>query len=289
MKSQAVRTDTSYDASEALEFFRSIGKPQEIEQGKKIFVESERGVPLLMPNRMYLLLEGEVSVLMNDELIATVRQGEVFGEMAAISQAPRSATAVAKTRCRVISLSDRQFNTALSKKPRFALALMSVMVGRLRGTIGRLNGVPMDTGWREAATLDRELLAEIEERLGAKARFRFGEGKVIMRQGHLGVALYIVLEGRIAIHVGDALVEKAGPGGVIGEMGLIDRKPRLATATAETDCALLAISRLDFLKLVKENPRFGVSLLAAVSERARSMAERLQAATHAARARRPGA
>ncbi len=290
MKSQGGPRDTSYDASEALEFFRSVGKPQEIGQGKKIFAESEKGLPLLlMPNRMYLLLEGEVSVLMNGEPIATVRQGEVFGEMAAINQAPRSAAAVAKTPCRVISLSDRQFHAALGKKPRFALALMSVMIGRLRETIGRLKGVPTGDGWREAAALDKELLAEIEGQLGTKARFRFGEGKIIMREGHLGVALYVVLEGRIAIRVGDTLVEKAGPGGIIGEMGLIDRKPRLATATAETDCTLLAISRLDFLRLVKEDPRFGVSLLAAVSERARSMAERLQAVTHTAGPPMPGA
>ena len=265
----------SYDASEAMEFFRSVGKPHEIEKGRKIFAESEKGIPLLlMPNRMYLLLEGEVSVLVHDKPIATVQQGEIFGEMAAINQAPRSAAAVAKTPCRVIALNDRQFRAALGKKPEFALTLMSVMIGRLRETIGRLNGVSIDAEWREATVLDKNLLAEIEQRLGAAARFRYGKGRIIMRQGHLGVALYVVLEGRIAIHVGSTLVEKAGPGGVIGEMGLVDRKPRLATATAETDCTLLAVSRLDFLRLVKKNPRFGVSLLAAVSERARSMAER---------------
>ena len=273
--SKSVPANNSYDASVAMEFFRSVGKPHEIEKGRKIFAESEKGIPLLlMPNRMYLLLEGEVSVLVNDKPIATLQPGEIFGEMAAINQAPRSAAAVAKTRCRVISLSDRQFHAALSKKPEFALTLMSIMIGRLRETIGRLNGNSMDAGWREAMVLDKDLLAEIERRLGPAARFRFGTGKIIMREGHLGVALYVVVEGRIAIHVGSTLVEKVGAGGVIGEMGLVDRKPRLATATAETDCTLLAVSRLDFLKLVKKNPRFGVSLLSAVSERASSMAER---------------
>jgi len=267
--------NNSYDASAAMEFFRSAGKPLQIEKGRTIFTESEKGMPLLlMPNRMYLLLEGEVSVLVNDRPIATVQQGEIFGEMAAINQAPRSATAVAKTPCRVIALNDRQFQTALGKKPEFALMLMRVMISRLRETIGRLNGNSMDAEWREATVLDKDVLAEIERRLGSAARFRFAKGKIIMREGHLGVALYVVLEGRIAIHVGSTLVEKAGPGGIVGEMGLVDRKPRLATATAETDCTLLAVSRLDFLKLVKKNPRFGVSLLSAVSERARSMAER---------------
>ena len=275
MNVQGSPMNNSYDASVAMEFFRSAGKPHQIEKGRTIFAESEKGIPLLlMPNRMYLLLEGEVSVLVNDQPIATVQQGEIFGEMAAINQAPRSATAVAKTPCRVIALNDRQFQTALGKKPEFALMLMRVMISRLRETIGRLNGNSMDTEWREATVLDKDVLAEIERRLGSAARFRFGKGKIIMREGHLGVALYVVLEGRIAIHVGSTLVEKAGPGGIVGEMGLFDRKPRLATATAETDCTLLAVSRLDFLKLVKKNPRFGVSLLSAVSERARSMAER---------------
>jgi hypothetical protein len=41
MKARAVRTNASYDAAEALEFFRSVGKPEEFVQGKRIFAESE--------------------------------------------------------------------------------------------------------------------------------------------------------------------------------------------------------------------------------------------------------
>lgn len=267
-----------YDPATALQFFQSVGKAQTISKGKKIFAERDKGLPfLLMPHRMYLVLEGEVSVLAKNKPIATVRRGEIFGEMAAISQAPRSAAAVAKTPCRVIALDDRQFQAGLAKKPEFALMLMSLMILRLRETIGRLNAadsLSAGTGWKEAPVLDKELIAELEQLLGPAARFRYAAEKVIMREGHFGVVLFVVREGRVAIRLGDTVVEKVGPGGVFGEMALVDRTPRLATAVAEEDCVLLAVSRQMFLYLVKKSPRFAVSLLRAVSERARSMASR---------------
>jgi len=84
--------------------------------------------------------------------------------------------------------------------------------------------------------------------------------------------MYVVLEGRVAISLRGSVVERVGPGGVFGEMALIDQSTRAANAAAETDCVLLGISRNVFLSLVKANPSFGVSLLTAIAERVRSMA-----------------
>jgi CRP/FNR family transcriptional regulator, cyclic AMP receptor protein len=266
-----------YSPAAALQFFKSAGKLQDIPKGKTIFAESEKGLPfLLMRQRMYLLLEGEVDVVAKDTPIATVGKGEIFGEMASINQAPRSAAAVAKTPCRVIALDDKQFQTALAKRPEFALMLMSVMVRRLRDTIGRLSAADGLKGapWKEATVLDPDVLAELELHIGPAARFRYNAGKLIMREGAVGVVAYVVLEGGVAITIDDTVMEKVGPGGIFGEMALVERTPRLASAVAETDCVLLAISRLEFVRLVKKNPRFGASLLSAVSERARSMTSR---------------
>jgi CRP-like cAMP-binding protein len=212
-----------------------------------------------------------------EEHIAAIRPGEVFGEMASMGGMPRSATAVAMSDSRVIGLDDAQFRGALGRNPGFALMLMSVMAARLRDTLARLGGsaLPPDEGWREAAALDPQLLADLAQVLGPPARFRYPAGKLIVKEGQRGVALYAVLEGRVAIRIGDAVVEKVGPGGVFGEMSLVDRTPRLATAVAETDCALLAMSRHMFLHLVKRSPKFGAALLKAVGERAAYTASRL--------------
>jgi len=109
--------------------------------------------------------------------------------------------------------------------------LMSVMASRLRDTLGRIgpSGSPEDAGWREASAMDAQLLADLAQVIGPAARFRYPAGKVIMREGQRGVALYALLEGRVAIRIGDAVVEKLGPGGIFGEMSLVDRTPRLAT------------------------------------------------------------
>jgi len=272
------RPASSYNAAVAMEFFRSTGKPKTFAKGRKIFTENQKGIPfLLMPNRMYLLMDGEVGIFARGKPIGTVRMGEIFGEMSSINQSPRSATAVAKTACRVFTLDDRQLLAALGKKPEFALMLMSVMIGRLRDNIGRLgaaNALKPGAKWRESAPLRKDLVADLARALGPEARFSYEAGKTIVTEGQAGVLMYVVLYGHVSIRVGGSLVEKVGPGGVFGEMALVDRTPRLASAVADTACTLLAVNRDTFLHLVKRSRRFAVSLLAAVSERARFMASR---------------
>src|SRR5439155_14780133 len=200
-----------YDPAVALDFFQFAGKPQSVAKGTTIFSENRRGMPLLlMPNRIYLLLEGEVGVLAKDEPIATIQAGEVFGEMASMGQMPRSASAVARSDCRVVGLDDKQFRAALGRNPGFALMLMSIMIRRLRDSIASLGVPAADTGWREAAALDAQLLADLAQMLGPAARFRYEAGRIIMREGQLGVALFALLEGRVAIRIGDSVVEKVG-------------------------------------------------------------------------------
>ena len=284
---QNPKLSSLYDPAVALDFFRSAGRPQTIAKGTTIFSENRKGLPLLlMPNRIYLLLEGEVGVVAKDELIATIGAGEIFGEMASMGQMPRSASALAMSDCRVVGLDDKQFRAALGRNPGFALMLMSIMISRLRDTIADLgaSASPADAGWREAAALDAQLLADLEQVLGPAARFRYEAGRIIMTEGQRGAALFAVLEGRVAIRIGDCVVEKLGPGGLFGEMSLVDRTPRLATAVAETDCALLAMSRHMFLHLVKRSPKFGAALLKAVGERAAFMASRRAERSSAAEA-----
>jgi len=270
--------NSTYNTAVAMEFFRSVGRPKNFAKGRKIFAENQRGMPfLLMPNRMYLLLEGEVAIFAKNRPIGTVLPGQIFGEMASIDQGPRSATAVARSGCRVIGLDNRQLQTALGKKPEFALMLMSVMISRLRESIGRITGSETpSTGAkrRESIPLRKELVADLANSLGPAAHMSYQAGHTIVREGQAGVLMYVVLQGRVSIRVGGSLVENVGPGGVFGEMALVDRTPRLASGIAETDCRLLAIDRSAFLYLVKNSRRFAASLLAAVSERARFMTSR---------------
>lgn len=270
---------SGYDADIAYEFFNAVGNEEIVKAEKTIFVEDEKGHRLLLQHdKMYLLLEGEVELSINKNTVASVQQGEIFGEMATLTRSARSATATTKTQCRVISLDEKQFHTGLRVMPEFALMMMSVMAHRLRDMITRLNetgALLQNDGWKESPVFDKKMLTFLEGEVGDSATMRYSSGKFIMHEGQAGVFMYVVMEGNVAVTIHDRIVEKVGPGGMFGEMALIERTDRLANAVAETDCVLLAINRNVFLELVKENPEFGIALLSAVGERALFMARQL--------------
>jgi len=97
-----------------------------------------------------------------------------------------------------------------------------------------------------------------------------------MQEGQAGLFMYVVLKGSVVIFLAGTPVEKVGPGGVFGELALIDQQPRAASAVALSDCELLAISRKSLLELIATKPAFGKSLLAAVADRGRFMVSRLR-------------
>jgi len=273
-KSSRPAVSKLYQPAVALAFFRSAGKPEDVAAGKVIFAENE-GVANVFSEgaRMYLLLDGEVTLSVAGKPIGNVIKGEVFGEMAPISQLPRSATATAKTACKVISLNDKQFQAGLAQSPEFALMLMAIIIGRARETLttltsgGKLSGKDPN----RAAVFDRKLLADLEREFEERPAAMHPLNKVIVKEGDRGIFMYVVLEGVVAISVAEKVIEKVGAGGAFGEIALVDQSARVATAVAETDCTLLAINRNDFMKLVKTKPGFALSLLKALSERLRYM------------------
>ena len=153
--------------------------------------------------------------------------------------------------------------------------LMSVMIRRMRDAIGKHNpGGPASAGkMKESAVFDKSALAILSRAL-SQTTVRYERNKVIVKEGQAGLMMYVVLEGRLAVSIQDKIVEKIGPGGVFGEMALVERTPRLATVISETDCGLLAFGRNTLLDLIKASPDFAVSLLGAVSDRARFIASR---------------
>ena len=267
-----------YNPAMAMEFFRSGGKPETAAAGTSFFEENQKA-GFLKRDKMYLLLEGEVTLTARGKPIGVVKTGEIFGEMAAITDSPRSATALAKTACRVIALDDKQFQAALKAKPEFALMLMGMMILRLRIMIGRLTRLRALSGEgdpRESRVFDKAMMAALAKGLGDAGAARFQRGQVIFREGQTGLHMYIVREGRIALSIQDNVVERVGPGGMFGEMALVDQSARAASAVAEADTELLALSRAVFLNLVKSNPDFGTSLLSALAERVRFMAAKMK-------------
>ncbi len=266
----------SYDTKVALKYFKASGSTMNVAAGHTIFAENEKSNPfLLQRDKMYFLLEGEVGLTVNNTQVWVIHNGELFGEMGLITRMPRTATATAKTDCRLYTLTSSQLYAALNTAPEFGLLLMSIMITRLRDTISFLKangGLPSHEELKDAEVFDKKLLDKLADELDDSAHIRYAADKVIIQEGQSGVFMYVVLQGAVEVAVQNNIVGRIERGGLFGEMALITREERVASAIALTDCELLSISRNVFLELVCSNPKFAVSLLSAVGNRARFMA-----------------
>lgn len=259
-----------YQPKLALDFFRIEGTAEQFPAGKQIFVENEKSGGFFSKGaRIYLLLEGEVALTLQGKPLELVLSGEIFGEMATLADVPRSATATARKNCRVLSLDEKQFLRSMQHMPEFAMMLISIMAQRLRRSVAKL----AQAGKTEVAalvhenTLDRKMLRDLQRELGDPPPTVAHAGQNVVTKGAVGACMFVVTEGRIAISVGDMVIERVGPGGVFGEMALVDRTTRSATATAETESSWLMVSHSDFLSMLKAKPAFGIALLRSMSAR----------------------
>ena len=275
-----------YDNKVAEAFFREHGKEERIVAGATLFTEGDKSgkqglFGKRVIHRMYYLTEGEVVLTAYGKPLDTIRSGEVIGEMAVISEIPdsanassRSATAMAKAEVTAFSLDGAETQAGLARKPEFALMLMSVMFDRLRFVAARLamRKAANSTDIPEAlAVFNSETLDVLESKLDRATVLRFDAGRVIMREGDAGTTMYVILRGKVAISIKGIAVETATTGVSIGEMALVDQTARAATATATTDCKLLAINRKALIDLVSANPDIGMSLMRSMAARLRSM------------------
>lgn len=93
--------------------------------GTTIFSKGDSG------KHMFVILEGEVELKTGDALLNTLGPGSMLGVIALISQIGRSATAVAKTDCRLAPISERRFLFLVQQTPFFALQVMRALAEQL--------------------------------------------------------------------------------------------------------------------------------------------------------------
>jgi CRP/FNR family transcriptional regulator, cyclic AMP receptor protein len=96
-------------------------------------------------------------------------------------------------------------------------------------------------------------------------------GHIIVDQGQTGREAYIVLQGTATIRRNGKKIAQVGPGAVIGELSLLDRGPRTATATSDTECDLLVLDQRHFSAVIDEVPSIAHKIMAVLAGRIREL------------------
>lgn len=119
------------------------------------------------------------------------------------------------------------------------------------------------------------LFADLDERslqavaiLAHEASFRAGD--VLMVEGEAGEEFYVIVDGTIRIEQGDRTIRSLTAGGFLGEIALVERRPRTATATCVTDVRLLEVRAHEFERLLDTLPAVHERICATILRRERS-------------------
>jgi CRP-like cAMP-binding protein len=114
------------------------------------------------------------------------------------------------------------------------------------GAAARLRGLAFFEGFNDA---ELARVAELAENVEAEA------GALLIDQGRVGSECYVIEVGYAGVWVGDEHLVTLGPGSMVGEMALIEHRPRTASVVAETPVRLLAFDNRSFQELLHEMPK----------------------------------
>ena len=110
------------------EMFRNQTDLETFGAGSTIF---QKGDPRTV---MFVVKEGEVDILLGNRVVETVGPDGIFGEMAMVDGQARTASAVARTDCKLVPIDQKRFQFLVRQTPFFAIEVMRVLVERLRRT-----------------------------------------------------------------------------------------------------------------------------------------------------------
>jgi CRP/FNR family transcriptional regulator, cyclic AMP receptor protein len=96
-------------------------------------------------------------------------------------------------------------------------------------------------------------------------------GQVLCRQGEVATAAYVVDDGEASVKVGDQVIGSVGAGESVGEMGLLDYRPRSATVVARTPMKVYVIDARRFESVLEDAPTLARNLLRELTGRIRDL------------------
>jgi CRP-like cAMP-binding protein len=126
-----------------------------------------------------------------------------------------------------------------------------------------LRSIPLFQGMTDTAV---DAIADLAEEAS------FPAGGELTREGEPGESFLVIVTGRASVEIGTRTVRELGAGDYLGEISLIDGRPRTATVTALEAVTALVVPRAGFERLINDYPSVRLDVLNALTSRLRERA-----------------
>ncbi|MTJ11004.1 cyclic nucleotide-binding domain-containing protein [Anabaena sp. UHCC 0204] len=97
----------------------------------------------------------------------------------------------------------------------------------------------------------------------------------IFQQGQEGRSLYILVSGRVKVHIGDTKLAEVDRGKYFGEMAVFDTQPRSASITTLESCECLELTQEQLYDAIEETPEIAVNVIRELSRLIRKLNENI--------------
>ena len=224
---------------------------EEISEGQAVVRQDDQG------HEAFVIARGILKVVRSnggdETLLAQLGPGAMFGEMALLSAAPRSATVIALEPAQLLVLGRAELERAAEGAPELSKELSLFCRGRMQANVMRharvLSGLPMSQR--------SELLGKLEMRI-----FEPGEALIVREQEAENI--YLIASGAVAVSVPEGqdrlVLATLGAGDVVGEISMILRRPATADVMAMYPTVTYELSRDNLRTLMRSYPALLVEL-----------------------------
>ncbi len=216
---------------------------QRFEQGQLVFEQGDKA------DAFYVICGGRAQVFRTDQGvrrdIATLEEGSFFGEMALLSEAPRSASVEAASEdTQVLAISAEILKELSAAHPSVSTALKKFCRQRMLSNL--MNNAPL------FAPFNRNDRRDLVQKFRARD---VNKGDVLVKEGQSSDGLYLVLSGEVEVDAGGTRIATLKEGEVFGEMSLLTRSPASASVRATRHTSLLRLPKQDFDLLILSHPQ----------------------------------
>ena len=105
----------------------------------------------------------------------------------------------------------------------------------------------------------------------------FPTNHTIFTEGKEGRSLYIVVSGRVRVHLENRDLANLEQGACFGEMSLFDSEPRSASVTTLESCECLMLTQIQLYDAIDETPEIAINIIRLLSRRIRELNHKLNA------------
>ncbi len=224
---------------------------------------------------MFIIIQGRVKVMRTDDgketVLAELNDGTFFGEMALLSDAPRTASVVATEETMLFEISRDMLAAMAVEHPMVVDVMKKFHKNRLITNLLKTSSI-----FQPFSTPEKKALIEKFKSQQAP------EGTYLITRERPGDGLYVVLSGRCEVLDKNAdgrefIIAELRDGDIFGEMSMLWNKDTCASVRAQTTCVVLRLPRQNFSEVIMTHPQI-LETLSALSDKRSKQNQELKAA-----------